>query len=309
MKKKKNTRGSRQKRSKVFKTVFFICFFIVGAMLALYPFIGDLLLELKQSRAVSDYEYAVAQLTREEIDEQFLKAQEYNSNRNGGTNYYNALNFGETMCVVEIEKIGVKLPVYHGCSSTVLDFALGHIESSSLPVGGKSTHCVITGHTGLSRVRIFDNLDKLAIGDTFKIKVLNKALTYKIDQIKTVLPEETNDLQITPGKDYVTLVTCTPYGINSHRLLVRGERVGTSEDAAPTDTASVTGVSSATDVPDVVGLDEYDVSSGNRGMQNYMWIAVIVLFAAGLVVIIVKSSGRNKGNTYNQDDGNGKDQK
>lgn len=129
------------------------------------------------------------------------------------------------MGYIDIDKIGVELPIYHGTDSTVLQVGIGHIEGSSLPVGGESTHCVLSGHRGLPSAKLFTDLDELKIGDTFTITVLDRVLIYQVDQIKVVLPEEVADLQIENGKDYCTLVTCTPYGINTHRMLVRGIRI------------------------------------------------------------------------------------
>ena len=307
MKKEKKTPAknggvkTRSKRFRMIRTVFFVCFFIFGAALAFYPFIGDMLLEAKQSNAVESYESAVKKLSDSELEDQLSRAQEYNSH---GGNYYSALNFGETMCVVEIPKIGVRLPVYHGCSSTVLDFALGHVETSSLPVGGKGTHCVITGHTGLSRVRIFDDLEKLAVGDEFTIEVLNQRLIYKIDQIKTVLPNETEALQPIQGEDHVTLVTCTPYGINSHRLLVRGTRVGTSSG---TDSDRQTGSSQSTG--STILPNEFEQAAANRSIKNYIWIALIAVFAAALVFMIFFTTSKNRKQRKNkqQDNSDGKE--
>ena len=133
------------------------------------------------------------------------------------------------MGYIDIDKIQVKLPIYHGISDSVLAHAVGHIEGSSLPVGGESTHCVLSAHRGLPNAKLFTDLNKLEIGDTFRITVLDQAMIYEVDQIKTVLPTDVSDLLITEGEDYCTLVTCTPYGINTHRLLVRGHRVS-SED-------------------------------------------------------------------------------
>ena len=145
--------------------------------------------------------------------------------------YNSALNASGdgVMGYIDIDKIQVKLPIYHGVSDGVLSHAVGHIEGSSLPVGGESTHCVLSAHRGLPSAKLFTDLDKLEIGDTFRITVLDRAMIYEVDQIKTVLPTDVGDLLITEGADYCTLITCTPYGINTHRLLIRGHRVS-SED-------------------------------------------------------------------------------
>ncbi|MGN0972064.1 MAG: class C sortase, partial [Aristaeellaceae bacterium] len=136
------------------------------------------------------------------------------------------------MATLEIPDLGVNLPVYHGTSEAVLQVALGHVEGSSLPVGGEGTHCVISGHRGLPSAKLFSNLDQLVIGDVFLLRVLDETLTYQVDQILVVEPEDMEALALVPGEDYCTLVTCTPYGINSHRLLVRGTRIETEQAAA-----------------------------------------------------------------------------
>ena len=135
------------------------------------------------------------------------------------------------MAYIEIPKIGCRLPIYHGTKESALQIAAGHLEWSSLPVGGESAHCVISGHRGLPRAKLFTDLDKMEEGDQFFITVLNKRLTYEVDQIQVVEPEEVEDLAIEKGKDYVTLVTCTPYAINTHRLLVRGHRINGKGDS------------------------------------------------------------------------------
>ena len=134
------------------------------------------------------------------------------------------------MGYIDIDRIGVELPIYHTVEEDVLQIGAGHLEGTSLPVGGKSTHCVLSGHRGLPSAKLFTDLDELEIGDEFYITVLNRKLTYRIDQIKTVLPSETDDLQIVSGKDYCTLMTCTPYGINTHRLRLSGVRVNNAEE-------------------------------------------------------------------------------
>ena len=135
------------------------------------------------------------------------------------------------MGYIEITKIKVSLPIYHGTDDVVLQQAIGHLEWTSLPVGGEGTHCVLSGHRGLPSAKLFTNLDKLTVGDTFMLRVLNEVLTYEVDQILIVEPKDTEALQIVDGKDYCTLVTCTPYGINTHRLLVRGHRIANADDA------------------------------------------------------------------------------
>lgn len=143
--------------------------------------------------------------------------------------YADALNLGDVMGYIEISKINIKLPIYQGTSEEVLSRGIGHLDFSSLPIGGENTHTILTGHRGLPSAKLFTDLDKLSKGDLFYIHSLDKVLAYKVDQIKVVLPHETDDLQIVENKDYTTLITCTPYGVNTNRLLVRGERVELNE--------------------------------------------------------------------------------
>ena len=154
------------------------------------------------------------------------------NHKNIADEYYDTLdiNGDGMMGYITIEKIKVQLPVYHGTSDKVLNSAVGHVEGSSLPVGGKSTHAVLSAHRGLPSAKLFTNLDKLQIGDVFTIRILDRTITYQVDQILIVLPQETDNLNIVPGEDYCTLVTCTPYGINTHRMLVRGTRIENIEE-------------------------------------------------------------------------------
>jgi sortase A len=214
----------------------------VGVCGLLYPSVSQYWNSKTQTRAVENYQEILNSLKPEDYDAYFQEAHTYNAELGALgfplTDYtqlhsYNSiLNLGGSgiMGYVSIEKLGVELPIYHGISAEVLNIACGHIEGTSLPVGGESTHSVLSAHRGLPHARLFTDLDKMEVGDTFTITVLNQTLTYQVDQIKVVLPSETNDIQIVQGEDFCTLLTCTPYGINSHRLLVRGTRI---ENAAP----------------------------------------------------------------------------
>ena len=189
-------------------------------------------------RAIAGYVEQVANLDDDFYEQLWADAEEYNRTLVGKSNRYtltdeekaeyeSLLNVSGTGIIgyIEIPVIDCSLPVYHGTDEAVLQIALGHIEGTSLPVGGESTHCVISGHRGLPRARLFTDLDKLLVGDTFMLRVLDETLTYEVDQIRIVEPQEIKEIEIEDGKDYCTLVTCTPYGINTHRLLVRGHRV------------------------------------------------------------------------------------
>ena len=223
-------------------TIFLILVFLVGVVLLLYPTFSDWWNSFHQSRAVTSYIDKVTDLNNEEYEEMLEEARAYNAQlARTRTDYelteeelerYNAeLNVSGTgiMGYVDIPSIKVTLPIYHGTEEAVLQTAVGHIESTSLPVGGANTHCVISGHRGLPRARLFTDIDRLVAGDIFTLNVLDEVLTYEVDQILIVEPYDLSCLQIIPGRDLVTLVTCTPYGINTHRLLVRGHRIETGK--------------------------------------------------------------------------------
>ena len=219
--------------------IFLTTGFLVGISVLLYPAISDFWNSKTQTRAIVDYESVLEDLTPEDYSKLFEEAHDYNRRLyalqdpllypDKVEGYYDILNLAEfnMMGYLKIDKINVELPIYHGTSDEVLGFGVGHFEGSSLPVGGENTHSVMSAHRGLPSVKLFSDLDRLELGDTFQIVVLDQVLTYQVDQIKTVLPDEVSDLQIVEGEDYCTLFTCTPYGINTHRLLVRGVRIET----------------------------------------------------------------------------------
>ncbi len=219
-------------------TLILVLVFLAGLAILLYPTVSDWWNSRVQSRAIADYAAAVEDLSREDYDAEFAKADAYNASLRGLasplTEYEQIGDCEDILNVagngmigyLEIPRISVKLPIYHGTSDAVLNVAVGHLEGTSLPVGGVGTHCVLSAHRGLPSAKLFTNLDKLAEGDTFTITVLDRLLTYEVDQIRIVEPDEVGDLAIIEGEDYVTLLTCTPYGVNTHRLLVRGHRVG-----------------------------------------------------------------------------------
>ena len=222
-------------------TIILILIFLVGLSVMLYPSVSDAVNRKHQSRAVAGYAEKVEQLSDADYQTYFDAADVYNRQLNTTPNafykpdlvsgYAQTLDISGTgiMGYITIPKISVELPIYHGTDEGVLQVAAGHLEGSSLPVGGAGTHAVISAHRGLPSAKLFTNLDELEVGDRFTITVLNRVLTYEVDQISIVLPTETDQLLPTEGMDYVTLMTCTPYGINTHRLLVRGKRVETTE--------------------------------------------------------------------------------
>lgn len=204
----------------------------------LYPSISDYWNSFHQSQAIASYIEQVEELDETAYQAIWSDAVAYNEKlKENQTSYhlteegkiqYQSLldiNANGIMGYIEIPSISCNLPIYHGIEDTVLQIAIGHLEWSSLPVGGESSHCVISGHRGLPSAKLFTDLDQLIVGDIFMIRVLGEVLTYQVDQIKIVLPEELDYLKIQEGQDYCTMVTCTPYGINSHRLLVRGHRI------------------------------------------------------------------------------------
>ena len=219
-------------------TIALVFTFFIGLSLLLYPTLSDYYNSLHQTRAIADYTQQVSQLDEGQYDAVWEAAAAYNMNLTQRVDsldlldeekaeYERQLNIGSDglMGYLEISSIDVKLPVYHGTEENVLQTALGHIEGTSLPVGGPGTHCVISGHRGLPSARLLTDLDKVVVGDTFLLQILEETLTYEVDQILIVEPDQIEALRVEPEKDYCTLVTCTPYGINSHRLLVRGHRI------------------------------------------------------------------------------------
>lgn len=216
---------------------------LAGLSLLLYPFLADYWNSMHQSRAIATYRNAVTELDNNDYEGMLEEAQAYNDALPGNPDrflpseeehqrYENLLSISEDGIIgyVEIPSIHVSLPFYHGTDEDILQVAAGHIEGSSLPVGGEGTHCVISGHRGLPSARLFTDIDQLTEGDIFTLLVLDETLTYEVDQIRIVEPEDISLLEIEEGKDLCTLVTCTPYGVNSHRLLVRGHRVENREE-------------------------------------------------------------------------------
>lgn len=225
-------------------TLLLALVFLAGLSLLLYPTVSDYWNSFHASRAVAAYAQEVADLNGEEYDRLLAAARDYNARVAQRSNtfalteeeqeeYQSLLNMDGTgiMGYIEIPTIKLSLPIYHGTEDSVLQIAVGHLDWTSLPTGGESTHCVLSGHRGLPSAKLFTNLDQLVEGDTFVIRVLDEVLTYEVDRILIVEPDDVSALQIEPGKDLCTLVTCTPYGINSHRLLVRGHRVENQSEA------------------------------------------------------------------------------
>lgn len=225
-------------------TVILLLVLVIGMSLLLYPVFSDWWNSMHQSRAVASYAQEVANIDDEQYEQLWNDAWNYNASLLERENSYvlsdeqkeaynRLLDIGGTgiMGYIEIPVIGITLPIYHGSDEAVLQIAIGHLDWTSLPVGGESSHCVVSGHRGLPSAKLFTDLDKLVVGDVFIFRVLDEILTYEVDQILIVEPHELDSLNIEEGKDLCTLVTCTPYGVNSHRLLVRGHRVENQEEA------------------------------------------------------------------------------
>lgn len=280
-----------------------IIFIILGVGIFLYPSISNYLAEKNHIDIIRNYDDLIVKIDEEKINEEKEKAKIYNENLSGDPvhdpfvigsgyalpeNYKEVLNVGDdgVMGYVEIPKISVYLPIYHGTSDDVLEKGVGHIQNTSVPIGGNSTHSVLTGHTGLPNAELFTRLDELGIGDIFYIHVLDDVLTYKVFETKVILPDKIDELQILNGKDYVTLVTCTPYGVNSHRLLVKAERVEYEEYSV---TKSTT---------DEEGTDTKKESPSKHYYLTGTQIGIVLLVLILTIVSIIGISIRRKKNLY-----------
>ena len=280
-----------------------IIFIILGVGIFLYPSISNYLAEKNHIDIIRNYDNLIVKINEEKINEEKEKARIYNENLSGDPvhdpfvigsgyalpeNYKEVLNVSDdgVMGYVEIPKISVYLPIYHGTSDEVLEKGVGHIQNTSVPIGGNSTHSILTGHTGLPNAELFTRLDELGIGDIFYIHVLDDVLTYKVFETKVILPDKIDELRILNGKDYVTLVTCTPYGVNSHRLLVKAERVEYEEYSV---TKSTT---------DEKGTDTKKESPSNHYYLTGTQIGIVLLVLILTIVSIIGISIRRKKNLY-----------
>ncbi len=235
--KDRDKKQKKQRRGPSISTIVLVIILLVGVGILLYPSVSDWWNSMHATRAIASYVTAVEDLSGQEREAMLEAAREYNSRLANGVNftltdeqraeYDRLLDITGTgiMGYVQITSIGVNLPVYHSVDEAVLQIAVGHIPGSSLPVGGERTHAILSGHRGLPSAKLFSDLDQIVEGDTFTLNIMDQTITYMVDQIRIVLPEETDELAITDGKDYCTLVTCTPYGVNTHRMLVRGKRI------------------------------------------------------------------------------------
>ena len=240
MKKDKPKKNNLKKK---LPNIIFGLIFIAGLGIFLYPSVSNYVNSRNQSRAISNYEEMVNSISEEDYSKMWSEARAYNEelakkplnfelSDEEREEYNSILNVSGTGIIgyIEIENIGVNLPIYHGTAESVLQVGIGHLEGTSFPTGTKSTHAVLSGHRGLPSSKLFSDLDQMIVGDTFLLHILDQTFAYQIDKINIVLPEETNDLAIVDNEEYVTLVTCTPYGVNTHRMLVRGKRVDYNEE-------------------------------------------------------------------------------
>ena len=217
--------------------IILVIIFFIGLLILLYPFVSQYWNSLVQSRAIADYDELLSKKDTIDYNDMFTQANNYNQELSklefplvqykqiSGYSDLLDINNNGMMGYITIDKISAKIPIYHGTSLSILNTAVGHLQGSSLPIGGESTHSVLSAHSGLPSAKLFTNLSKLEIGDIFVITIIDRKLTYQVDKIVIVEPNDVSDLEIINGNDYVTLITCTPYGINTHRLLVRGTRI------------------------------------------------------------------------------------
>lgn len=249
----KRTSKLKKKSHNLVSAIIVTLVLLIGLSLLLYPTAADYINSLDYKKDIEDYQRNILHLDDSERQEMLEAAHTYNAELIERTNQIGELDFEQRerynsmlnpfdtgiMGYVEIEKINLHLPVYHGTEESVLQSGVGHIEGSSLPVGGLGTHAILSGHTGLPSSKLFSNIDQLAIGDTFELHILGEVLTYRVESTIVVLPEEAEKQDIDPERDLCTLMTCTPYGVNSHRLLVRGVRIETPPEEQHDSTESI----------------------------------------------------------------------
>ncbi len=265
-----------------------VLIFITGLGILLYPIISNLLMNIFQTTAIQEYNYTVEQMEQDRIEEILSEARVYNeqfkntivvdpfsqeAESSVNSEYNEILNIDGTMGYIEIPKIDVNLPIFHGTSEEVLKKGVGHIDTTPLPIGGEGNHSVLSAHRGLPSAKLFTDLDKLEIDDVFMIKMLTETLVYKIDQIKVVEPTDTQYLQAEEGEDYITLITCTPYAINTHRMLVRGTRIDTDEYFATINNSNL---------------------DNEKNSVNYLFIFIIVVIIVLIVIFIFKKVRRRR---------------
>lgn len=259
-------------------TICFGLLFLAGLGILSYPAISDRWNAYRQQRLISEYDETVSAMEEEDYEAFWEEARAYNESlwtRNSSftlteeeeEQYRRVLNVSGSgmMGYVEIPRINCSLPIYHGTDEEVLQTTVGHLEGTSLPVGGEGTHCVLSAHRGLPSAKLFSNLDQMQNGDIFQLRILDETLTYQVDQILTVLPEEVEELGLVAGMDYCTLLTCTPYGVNTHRLLVRGVRIENPEEA--------------------IALEEQEIGNESEDKMDW-WMMSLILGIPALFLVL-----------------------
>lgn len=286
----KQVKQSQQKGHSLVSAILVTLVLLIGLSLLLYPTVADYINSLDYKKDIEDYQQEVQKLDDTTRQELLTAAYEYNaallerSTRIGEltaeqlAEYESLLDPSDNgmMGYIEIEKAGIYLPVYHGTEESVLQAGIGHIEGSSLPVGGVGTHAILSGHTGLPSSKLFSNIDQLKTGDTFELHILGEVLTYQVESTVVLLPEEAEKQEIDPQRDLCTLMTCTPYGINSHRLLVTGVRIETPPERLPDTTEPIETIPAP--------------------MPPILWVAIIALpvLLITVIVVVVRKKHRNR---------------
>ena len=266
-------------------------FFILGISIILYPFFTKIITLSNQTYVISKYENRINVMTEKEKEEIKQKSDKYNQSLQDSTNfsvslettenatsYIDFFDIGDTLAVLQIPKLSLNIPIYEGTTDKVLQTGIGHLQNTSMPIGGESTHSVLVGHTGLTEGKMFDDLEQIELGDMFYINYLDNILAYKVNNIQIVLPEETESLRIYANQDLVTLVTCTPKYINTHRLLVTGERT----EIQPEDADKIT-------------KEIYKHFIENKDSNIYLYIIIAVIIAIFLLLIIKAIRKKKKG--------------
>lgn len=305
--------SEKKKKSKlsgiIFNAVIFLIF-LVGVALLVYPSLGNLISCVQQQQVVDEYQKQVAKMLKSDVAMQKQLAVDYNSSLERITlqdpfseetkpteaeteptqtldEYYRALSINNEnmMGYIKIPKISISIPIYHDATEVQLQKGIGHLRGTSLPIGGDSTHCVLSGHTGVPGNMLFTDLDKLEIGDKFYLHVLDEVLAYKVESINVIEPDDTSRIQIEPGKDYCTLLTCTPYGVNSHRLLVRGERAAYTpgEDDDDVDVIEVTNAEGEVVETKLYPKDYFEIF----GIRVSQWIVYVLIPALFLLIMLI----------------------
>lgn len=285
-------------KKRILLHVLFLVLFLIGIGAAAYPAFGNWYTEQKRSVVLTEYEKALAKIEDADLTDAFKQAEIYNDALfTGEIDEKERPDYGELLCTtedgimgyVEIPAIQIRLPIYHGCTENELSKGAGHLPSSSLPVGGKSTHAVLAAHSGRADSKMFTDLDQVKEGDLVYLYVLNKTLTYEVDQITVTTPDDTDAIQIIDGEDLLTLLTCTPYGTNTHRLLVRGHRIFPDETLSASKPSEAKPEHTDTVVHQSTWTNEYR-NGLTEGLLFALLILLISVFLYGIIRLKTKRS-------------------